>query len=39
MAIEPKKINFDVAIKSTNHTRSYALPPEVYTSDDNAVQF
>ena len=38
MAIEPKKINYDVAIKSTNHTRSYSLPPEVYTSD-TAVQF
>lgn len=38
MAIAPKKINYDVAIKSTNHTRSYSLPPEVYTSD-TAVQF
>ena len=38
MAIKPKKINYDVAIKSTNHTRSYSLPPEVYTSD-TAVQF
>ena len=38
MAIEPKKINFDVAIKSTNHTRAYSLPPEVFTSD-TAVQF
>ena len=39
MAIVPKKIIYDVAIKSTSHTRSYKKPPEVFTSDLHSVQF